>query len=107
MKGLPEFDTSKHPDMVRGFAERVMMRGDTPYLHDLYAYGDGHFRIIFDPDYFILQDDRTEPSRSQWNTLKKRMKRMNRNVFVFKDHGVQDDGFYWIEFGFFLEKEER
>lgn len=69
---------------------------------------DGRCRAIFKKSYFILQGDNTEPSKSQWSTLKKKMKRHNRGVFVFKETGetachaeAVSDSCYYVDFGFF------
>jgi len=103
MSDLPQFDRSRHPDAARAFAREVLSRGDNTFLRDLIVYDDGHFRAVFDPAYFILPADQAEPSKSQWNTLKKRFKRLDRRVFVFKVHGRDADGhgLYWLDFGFF------
>ena len=101
---LPEFDKQPHDAVL-------------PYIKSIFAanfvklekYEDGHFRAIFKSSYFTLQEGRTEPSKSQWSTLKKKMKRHNKNVFVFKETGqiacnpsqVSDTCFY-VDFGFFL-----
>ena len=74
------------------------------------TYDDNHFRAIFRKDYFALAEGQTEPSRSQWNTLKKHMKRLDNDVFVFKNYGeapcganVREPGAtcYYVDFGFF------
>ncbi len=101
MKSLPEF-RPRRPNDVRRYIVQVL--GGDARLYDLIEYEDGHYRAVFDPDYFVLAEDRDEPSRSQWNTLKKRMKRIDSTVFVFKEHGetrYQDDPAFYIDFGFF------
>jgi len=101
MSNLPEFDTQRPYDMVERFARRVFTRGNKTHLHDLVSFEDGHYRAIFEADYFILQPEKTEPSKSQWNTLKKHIKRIDRRTFIFKKNGTTDEGRYWIDFGFF------
>jgi len=103
MSNLPTFDRTRHPDAVRNFISQALSRGNTRFLRDLIVYEDGHYRAVFSPDYFILQPDRDVPSKSQWNTLKKHLKRVDNRVFVFKDYGETDDGFYWLDFGFFVD----
>ncbi len=109
MKDLPAFK-ARPPDAVRDYAARVFIRhepghvGDTTLL-DLIAYPDGHYRACFDPAYFTLAEGRQSPSKSQWSTLKKKMKRHDRGVFVFKAHGETTipggRPCYYVDFGFF------
>ena len=103
MSDLPEFDRSRDREKVRSFVRHAFSRGNHSYLRELKTYPDGHYRAVFDPSYFILGEGRTEPSRSQWNTLKKHLKRMDRQVFVFKEHGYADSGDAYVDFGFFRE----
>ncbi|MFQ3646264.1 MAG: hypothetical protein SNJ54_05180 [Anaerolineae bacterium] len=99
---LPEFE--KRP------RARVM-----PLMHDVFgpsmvsleAFPDGHFRVIFRRGVFTLADEAAEPSRSQWTTLKKRLKRRDHRVFIFREHGkapCSEAGgdCYYLDFGFFL-----
>jgi hypothetical protein len=64
-----------------------------------------HYRACFSPRYFVLSEGAQAPSKSQWNTLKKRMKRIHPRVFIFKgqDQTQLEDGTpcYTLEFGFF------
>ena len=50
----------------------------------------GRFRVIFSASFFQLAEGRAQPSKSQWNTLKKRLKRRDRTIFIFRDYGVLD-----------------
>jgi hypothetical protein len=53
----------------------------------------------------VLIPPATEPSKSQWNGLKKRLKRMDQQVFIFKVHGHQragDQNYCYLDFGFLL-----
>jgi hypothetical protein len=52
----------------------------------------------------VLADGATEPSKSQWNSLKKRFKRAAPYVFMFKEHGAAEcegGACYYLDFGFF------
>lgn len=90
--------------LAESYAAQVFSHGEDAYLHDLIAYEDGHFRAVFRLDYFKLQSGTIEPSKSQWNTLKKRMKRINRGVFIFREHGYIESAevrYGYVDFGFF------
>ena len=99
---LPEFEPRKKQQVLPLL--NTVFRGQ---VADLTQYDDGHFRVILRSGVFTLQPGETEPTRSQWNTLKKRLKRHNRRIFVFKEHGeVQcpdstDATCYYLDFGFF------
>lgn len=106
MKDLPAFKA--HPrDQVMELVYRVLMldsHSDHSYLHELVTYEDGHYRVLFDPAYFVLQPDQHEPSKSQWSSLKKKFKRHDPQVFVFKEHGEVKAGgktYAYLDFGFF------
>ncbi|GAB4574806.1 MAG: hypothetical protein Kow0077_23170 [Anaerolineae bacterium] len=105
---LPRF--RKMPfDVVHRFAAGVLVNRQVSTKTRLLAlkvYDDGHYRALFAPDYFILRPGETAPSKSQWNSLKKKMKRHHPGVFVFKQHGTamhNNDVCYFIEFGFFAD----
>jgi len=95
---LPEFQTRTIPQ-VMPYARNVFSTS----LIKLMPQEDGHFRVIFRKDYFTIQEGQTEPTKSQWSTLKKRMKRRNKRVFIFKEHGdaPDNDECYYLDFGFF------
>jgi hypothetical protein len=102
---LPEFQ-KKSRGWVNAFISRALTpRGKgTSALKSLQEFDDGHYRAVFSKDYFVIQEGNDAPSKSQWNTLKKHLKRMERQLFIFKDHGeVECDGetCYYIDFGFF------
>jgi hypothetical protein len=99
---LPTFKTTSKQEAER-FIRTALTRGDMIALIRLHSYPDHHFRAVFDPNFFVLAEDRSKPSKSQWNTLKKRLKRMNKQVFVFKDHGETEDGYFYLDFGFFQD----
>jgi hypothetical protein len=100
---LPEFE--KRPQyLVLPYVKAVF----TGSFLQLQEYDDGHYRIIFKSIYFVLQGDNTAPSKSQWSTLKKKMKRHNKGVFIFKEVGkvdceieAADYACYYVDFGFF------
>lgn len=100
---LPEFEKRKKHE-VMAFARSVF--GSS--LVQLHEYNDGHFRAVFERDYFVLQDGNDAPSRSQWSTLKKKLKRRDRSTFVFKETGTTscretgEETCYYLDFGFFL-----
>lgn len=87
---LPEFEKRK-PHLVMPYITKIF-RGDAggSYLLKLISYEDGHYRAVFKSTYFELQPEATEPTKSQWTTLKKKMKRHNKRVFIFKQHGEMD-----------------
>lgn len=100
MKTLPEF---RNYSAVDNYLKRVLH----DYVRDVVHYPDKHYRVIFDTAYFALAEGNTEPTRSQWNTLKKKFKHVDPRVFVFKDYGtaIRDDKTcYYIDFGFFADK---
>ncbi len=108
MKDLPQF-RHRSRESVSAFLRDVLAispeHGGTA-LVEVIAYEDGHFRVIFDLRYFTYQPGQTEPTRSQWNSLKKKLKRHDPRIFVFKEHGLSDHegrrcGF--LDFGFFAQ----
>jgi hypothetical protein len=115
MKGLPRFQR-RSQTFAQAYASRVLtneQQAQVSSLHRLVQYEDGHYRAIFRPDYFVLTEGHDVPTKSQWNTLKKRMKRIERNVFVFKEHGETPCGepgappCYYVDFGFIAPDEQR
>ncbi|MCY4064577.1 MAG: hypothetical protein OXG53_19605 [Chloroflexi bacterium] len=79
-------------------------------LLQLLEFDDGHFRAVFDSSYFQLVEGKDGPSKSQWNSLKKRLKRRDRSLFIFRQYGRIDcrdqgttpsaDTRLYIDFGF-------
>lgn len=59
-------------------------------LLQLTQFDDHHFRAIFDSKFFQLPAGEELPSKSQWNTLKKRLKRRDRSIFIFREYGPID-----------------
>jgi len=108
MKDLPAFK-ERPRDQVMALVHRVLMldsHSDHSYLHELTAYNDGHYRVLFDPAYFVLQPGQAEPSKSQWSSLKKKFKRHDPSVFVFKEHGsqtIKGKTYAYLDFGFFAQ----
>lgn len=100
MKDLPQF-AERPLDDVYDYAKSVFTRGEYDMLMRVETYDDGHYRAVFDVNFFNLHEGYTEPTRSQWSTLKKHMKRIDKAVFVFKDHGYTEDGYCYVDFGFF------
>lgn len=84
---LPDFRRVK-----RAYAARLIHRALTnergSALLELIDYDDGHFRVVFAASYFQVHAGQAGPSKSQWNTLKKKLKRRDRTIFVFRDHGA-------------------
>ena len=106
MKPLPEFRT-RSLDRVHQYIAHVLTnerQADTTRLVQLIPYPDGHFRAVFKSDYFALSEGQSEPSKSQWNTLKKRMKRIEGDVFIFREHGETEcapgERCFYLDFGF-------
>jgi hypothetical protein len=101
LKDLPPFIKRNRDDVVAYISEILMNEhsGEDSYFVDLLEHDDGHYRVTFDPKYFVLQTDQTEPTKSQWNGLKKKLKRRDSLAFVFKEHGA-DDQKYYLDFGF-------
>jgi hypothetical protein len=96
-------------DAVHGFIAEVLTghKRDQTSLRQLEVHADGRYRAFFTPDYFVLAAGASEPSKSQWNGLKKKLKRHHPGVFIFKEHGMascQGALCCWVDFGFFAER---
>jgi hypothetical protein len=82
-------------------------------LLQLLEFDDRHFRVVFDLKYFQLAVGNTLPSKSQWNTLKKKLKRRERSIFIFREYGRFDcrkhgitktvETCLYLDFGFLLD----
>ncbi|MDE2777328.1 MAG: hypothetical protein OXI77_15465 [Chloroflexota bacterium] len=59
-------------------------------LLQLVEFDDHHYRAVFNLNHFQLAEGKCLPSKSQWNTLKKRLKRRDRSIFIFRDYGQID-----------------
>lgn len=96
-------------DMVHSYAAEVLTNAhlsDTSFLRKLVPQDAGYYRAFFAPEFFVLAEGNTEPSRSQWNSLKKKFKRHDRSAFVLKQYGsAMCDGqpCYYVDFGFFAD----
>lgn len=99
-KPLPEF-RKRQRQRAEKLLTTALSHGERHYLRELIEYEDGHYRAIFDPAYFTAAEGRAAPSKSQWNTLKKRLKRHDEQLFIFKEHGETADGSFYLDFGFF------
>jgi hypothetical protein len=103
---LPRF-AKRRPDIVENWMRMALTNprtANTSALRALIPHEDGHFRAIFSPAYFALAEGATEPTKSQWNTLKKHLKRIEPRLFIFKEHGaVEYEGelCLYLDFGFF------
>ena len=81
-------------------------------LLQLIEYDDHHFRAVFNLTYFQLAAGSSLPSKSQWDTLKKKLKRRERSIFIFREYGTVDcharkkattaDTCLYLDFGFRL-----
>lgn len=103
MKRLPDLLTT-HLDYATDYVETVF--GDD--LIAVQPRPDNVHRALFEQGYFTIQPGNDKPSRSQWNTLKKRMKRVNRGVFILREYGEtphQGDTVCYIDFGFLPERD--
>lgn len=88
---LPEFRKTKYEYAMK-FVNSVFMGAGGASLVRLETFEDNHFRAIFRPSYFQTSEDTTIPSKSQWNTLKKKMKRRNHAIFIFRKYGTINCG---------------
>jgi hypothetical protein len=110
MKDLPRF-RSRDPQAAQAFIAHILTnKADArSALVRLSERQDHSFRAIFAARFFVLNPGETEPSKSQWNNLKKKIKRAAPDVFVFKEHGTTDcapgqPGCYYIDFAYFLQR---
>jgi hypothetical protein len=103
MSDLPQFK-SVNVEKAQSYIKDVLGHGDDTPVLSISAQQGGYFRVIFAQRYFVLAEGQTVPSKSQWNTLKKRMKRVEKQVFVLKEHGQTPDGNLYLDFGFFKDE---
>ena len=102
MSDLPEFQPRQHAT-VHQYVHQIFGAS----MVKLIEHPDHHYRVVFRKEHFYVAEGKTEPSKSQWSSLKKKMKRHDRQVFLFKQVGTQacpnqpDDTCYYLEFGFF------
>lgn len=108
MKDLPRF-RARDPELVKPFVAHILTNKDDPRsaFVRLIEHPDHSFRAVFAARFFVLNPGETTPSKSQWNNLKKKLKRAAPDVFIFKDHGSIDcapgtPGCYYLDFAYFL-----
>jgi hypothetical protein len=104
---LPEFEKRSKAKVVP-----LVTAIFSQHMIELVQHDDGHFRVVFTTGVFTMGEGQTEPTHSQWSTLKKRFKRRDKRLFIFKEHGrIAVDGkkgesatipHYYLDFGFFL-----
>ena len=112
---LPDLKHMK-PSYVRHFVTRIFSKPSLKgsQFIDLITFPQGYYRAIFSRDYFELYDEQAAPTKSQWSTLKKKMKRHDRRVFVLRETGEIDCGkpvtsqatakmCFYLDFGFFAD----
>jgi hypothetical protein len=104
VKDLPKFKAQKREDVIC-FMTQVLTHPNKPeesYFRRLIEYEDGHYGVEFSLDYFRSTE---VPTKSQWNSLKKKLKRHDKKAFVFKEHALiscNDPHLCGVlEFGFF------
>lgn len=98
MQELPQFD-----QVPAGYATNYAQTVLGSSLQAVLPQPKDYFRAIFDVGYFTIQPGNDKPSKSQWNTLKKRMKRINRGVFILREYGeiaYNGETRCYIDFGF-------
>ena len=83
---LPDFRKVKR-SYAAALINSVLSGAGGPSLVRLIEFEDHHFRAVFKPSYFQLAEGADSPSKSQWNTLKKKLKRRNRSVFIYRQYG--------------------
>lgn len=105
MSDLPEFKATSQAKAWH-FVRSVFGMNATA----IEGFKDHHFRVIFKSTQFHFHEGHNSPTKSQWSSLKKRMKRHDTNVFVFKQtgeascpEGNSDNDCYFVDFGFFLD----
>jgi hypothetical protein len=111
MKDLPRFRHRDY-DKARAYAAEMLTNHVEPMttLLRLTEREDHSFEAVFAARYFVLNEGETEPTKSQWNNLKKRFKRHDSSIFVFKDHGASacpdgNPGCYAIQFGYYAKRD--
>jgi hypothetical protein len=108
MNDLPKFRIKPRQQVIHFISSVLTNPGGHSCFYKLVEYPDGHYRTMFNSDFFFIAEGRSAPSKSQWSTLKKKLKRKDHTIFIFKDCGVIEcDGFsgecYYIDFGYFAD----
>ena len=110
MEDLPPFKRRKRDDVLAFITAMLINEhsdsSEESHFIELVDYEDGHFRVLFNPRYFVVREGQTEPTKSQWNSLKKKLKRHDSSVFVFKEYGAAgaNKSQYYLDFGFLPER---
>jgi hypothetical protein len=107
MNDLPSL-RRRSPEYTRKLAAQMLTAygASESALLELLEIEHNAYRAVFATGYFVLAEGASEPSKSQWNTLKKRFKRAAPFVFIFREHGtILLDGreCYYLDFGFFAD----
>lgn len=112
MRDLPRF-RRRSPEDVRIFMTHILTNkvDARSALVRLVERDDHSFRAIFAARYFVINPGESEPSKSQWNSLKKKLKRAAPDAFIFKEHGPCEcepgrPGCCYLDFGYFAERIE-
>lgn len=110
MKELPKFKREGRQAVERLLIQ-VFTHPNEPevsHFRRLVAYDDGHYAAVFSLGYFVETD---VPTKSQWNSLKKKLKRHDKRVFVFKEQQIvlcedfdTEARCGQVEFGYFAEE---
>ena len=97
MENLPHLSKPPAP-----YVERYLQQVFADHFVAVEELEDHLYRAVFALDYFQRDEPSTEtaPSKSQWNTLKKRMKRINHGVFTSREHGILEEQIGYVVFGF-------
>jgi len=97
LQNLPSLSKPPTP-----YVERYLQQIFADHFVAVEEREDQLYRAIFTLNYFQRDDAPSEasPTKSQWNTLKKRMKRVNHGVFTSREHGIQDEDTGYVVFGF-------
>ncbi len=93
---LPEFRKVKKTHVIK-LVNSLLIGASGASLVSLEDFEDNHFRMIFKLSYFQLADGNDMPSKSQWNTFKKKIKRRDHSIFVFREYGKIDCGSKGLE----------
>ncbi len=85
-KDLPRFRRVKRR-YAASIVHSVLSNSRGAALLKLHEFDDGRFRAVFAASYFETGGELNLPSKSQWNTLKKKLKRRDRSIFVLRRYG--------------------
>lgn len=88
-KDLPKFRKVKR-SYAAALIHQALSGPRGAALLQLVEFDDHHYRAVFDLNHFQLAEGNQLPSKSQWNSLKKRLKRRDRSIFIFREYGRID-----------------